>query len=49
MLLGSVSMQCVLHAVCPVTVVHSPESHRERLHLRRSRQAEAGRVGPPAR
>ena len=35
MLLGSTSMQCVLHAPCPVTVVHSPESHRERLHLRR--------------
>jgi nucleotide-binding universal stress UspA family protein len=35
MLLGSVSMQCALHAPCPVTVVHSPESHRERLHLRR--------------
>ena len=31
MLLGSTSMQCVLHASCPVTVVHSPESHRERL------------------
>jgi len=37
MLLGSVSMQCALHASCPVTVVHSPEAHRERLHLRRSR------------
>ena len=35
MLLGSTSMQCALHASCPVTVVHSPESHRERLHLRR--------------
>lgn len=35
MLLGSTSMQCVLHASCPVTVVHSSESHRERLHLRR--------------
>jgi nucleotide-binding universal stress UspA family protein len=35
MLLGSTSMQCVLHAPCPVTVVHSPESHHERLHLRR--------------
>ena len=39
MLLGSVSMQCALHASCPVTVVHSPEAHRERLHLRRSRHA----------
>jgi nucleotide-binding universal stress UspA family protein len=37
MLLGSVSMQCAMHASCPVTVVHSPEAHRERLHLRRSR------------
>ncbi len=44
MLLGSVSMQCVLHAVCPVTVVHSAESHRERLHLRRRRDADAGQV-----
>ncbi len=35
MLLGSTSMQCVLHAPCPVTVVHSPESHGDRLHLRR--------------
>lgn len=33
MLLGSVSMHCVLHATCPVTVVHSPEAHHERLHL----------------
>ena len=47
MMLGSVSMQCVLHAVCPVTVVHSPESHRERLHLRRGRHVSAGRGGLP--
>jgi nucleotide-binding universal stress UspA family protein len=40
-LLGSVSMQCATHASCPVTVVHSPEAHRQRLHLRRSRPAEA--------
>jgi nucleotide-binding universal stress UspA family protein len=40
MLLGSVSMQCALHATCPVTVVHSPEAHRERLHLRRGRRSE---------
>jgi nucleotide-binding universal stress UspA family protein len=45
MLLGSVSMQCVLHAVCPVTVVHSPEAHRERLHLRRTRHADIGPSG----
>jgi nucleotide-binding universal stress UspA family protein len=41
MLLGSVSMQCAQHASCPVTVVHSPEAHHQRLHLRRSRQDEA--------
>jgi nucleotide-binding universal stress UspA family protein len=40
MLLGSVSMQCAQHASCPVTVVHSPEAHRQRLHLRRSRQGD---------
>ena len=40
MLLGSVSMQCAMHASCPVTVVHSPEAHRERLHLRRRRHPE---------
>ena len=43
LLLGSVSMHCALHASCPVTVVHSPEAHRERLHLRRPRHA-AGRT-----
>jgi nucleotide-binding universal stress UspA family protein len=37
MLLGSVSTQCAQHASCPVTVVHSPDAHRQRLHLRRSR------------
>jgi nucleotide-binding universal stress UspA family protein len=48
MLLGSVSMQCALHATCPVTVVHSPEAHRERLHLRRHRPATAQeRQGTP--
>ena len=50
MLLGSVTMQCVLHAVCPVTVVHSPEAHRERLHRRRDRHDHAGhREQAPAR
>lgn len=44
MLLGSTSMQCALHAPCPVTVVHSPESHRERLHLRRRTGGERTRV-----
>ena len=42
MLLGSVSMQCALHASCPVTVVHSPEARRERLHRRRERHEQAG-------
>jgi nucleotide-binding universal stress UspA family protein len=44
MLLGSTSMQCALHAPCPVTVVHSPESHRERLHLRRRHEGEQVRA-----
>jgi nucleotide-binding universal stress UspA family protein len=39
MLLGSVSMQCALHATSPVTVVHSPEAHRHRLGLRREHPA----------
>jgi hypothetical protein len=30
----------VHHATCPVTVVHSPEAHRHRLHLRRERGRE---------
>lgn len=47
MLLGSVSMQCVVHSVCPVTVVHSPEARRERLHLRRSRHVGAAAGGLP--
>ena len=44
MLLGSTSMQCVLHAPCPVTVVHSSEAHRERLHLRRRNGGERVRA-----
>ncbi|MGY1672578.1 universal stress protein [Geodermatophilus sp. SYSU D00710] len=44
MLLGSTGMQCVLHAPCPVTVVHSAEAHRERLHLRRRDGAERVRT-----
>jgi nucleotide-binding universal stress UspA family protein len=36
-LLGSTSLQCILHATCPVTVVHSPEAHHHRLRLRRER------------
>ena len=39
-LLGSTSLQCVHHATCPVTVVHSPEAHRHRLRLRRERGRE---------
>jgi nucleotide-binding universal stress UspA family protein len=35
MLIGSTGMQCVLHATCPVTVVHPPEAHHHRLRLRR--------------
>ncbi|MGY1710759.1 universal stress protein [Geodermatophilus sp. SYSU D00758] len=34
-LLGSVGMHCVLHASCPVTVVHSAEAHGTRVRLRR--------------
>ena len=44
MLLGSTSMQCTLHAACPVTVVHSPETHHERLHLRRRDSGEGLRA-----
>ncbi|MGY1631973.1 universal stress protein [Geodermatophilus sp. SYSU D01186] len=44
MLLGSVSMQCALHAACPVTVVHSPEAHRHRLGLRREHAARGART-----
>jgi len=40
MLLGSTSMQCAMHATCPVTVVHSPEARRHRLRLHRERQDE---------
>jgi nucleotide-binding universal stress UspA family protein len=40
MLLGSTSIQCAMHATCPVTVVHSPEAHRHRLRLHRERQDE---------
>ncbi|MFP5370189.1 MAG: universal stress protein [Actinomycetes bacterium] len=38
MLLGSTSIQCAMHATCPVTVVHSPASHRHRLRLHRERR-----------
>jgi nucleotide-binding universal stress UspA family protein len=38
MLLGSTSIQCVLHATCPVTVVHSTEAHGHRLRLHRERK-----------
>ncbi|SNS42419.1 Nucleotide-binding universal stress protein, UspA family [Geodermatophilus pulveris] len=38
-LLGSVGLQCVLHATCAVTVVHSPEAHRQRwLHRQPARR-----------
>jgi nucleotide-binding universal stress UspA family protein len=45
MLLGSTSMQCAMHATCPVTVVHSPEAHRHRLRLHRERHRDARREG----
>jgi hypothetical protein len=38
MLLGSTSIQSVMHATCPVTVVHSAEAHRHRLRLHRERR-----------
>ena len=38
MLLGSTSIQCAMHATCPVTVVHSPASHGHRLRLHRERR-----------
>jgi nucleotide-binding universal stress UspA family protein len=44
-LLGSTSLQCTMHATCPVTVVHSPEAHRHRLRLRRDRHPESATVG----
>jgi nucleotide-binding universal stress UspA family protein len=40
MLLGSTSIQCTMHATCPVTVVHSPEAGRHRLRLHRERRRE---------
>jgi nucleotide-binding universal stress UspA family protein len=46
-LLGSTSMQCALHATCPVTVVHSVEARRHRLRLHRERKEtrEPARLG----
>ena len=38
MLLGSTSIQCAMHATCPVTVVHSPEARHHRLRLHRERR-----------
>lgn len=40
MLLGSTSIQCAMHATCPVTVVHSPEARSHRLRLHRDRREE---------
>jgi nucleotide-binding universal stress UspA family protein len=48
MLLGSTSIQCAMHATCPVTVVHSPEAHRHRLRLHRQRQ-DAAQVAAASR
>ena len=47
MLLGSTSIQCALHATCPVTVVHSPEERRHRLRLHPERRGEHA-AGPGA-
>jgi len=44
MLLGSTTMQCALHATCPVTVVHSPEAHKHRQRLHRERRNEVTHV-----
>ena len=44
MLLGSTSIQCTMHATCPVTVVHSPEERRHRLRLHRERRREGDSV-----
>ena len=38
MLLGSTSIQRVMHARCPVTVVHPIEGRRHRLRVHRERQ-----------
>jgi nucleotide-binding universal stress UspA family protein len=49
MLLGSTSIQCTMHATCPVTVVHSPEAHRHRLRLHREARSEGESVaGEPS-
>ncbi|MDP9460833.1 MAG: universal stress protein [Actinomycetota bacterium] len=56
MLLGSTSIQCAMHATCPVTVVHSPASRRHRLRLHRERRQQQderpvdalSQAGPPA-
>lgn len=45
MLLGSTSMQCALHATCPVTVVHSAEARRHRIGLHRQRRSQPATVG----
>ena len=43
-LLGSTSLQCTMHATCPVTVVHSPEAHHHRLRLHRDRRRDGKSV-----
>jgi hypothetical protein len=51
--LGSTSIQRVMHARCPVTVVHPIEGCRHRLRVHRERQDERDGVdalpetGPP--
>ena len=44
MLLGSTSIQCTMHATCPVTDVQSPEARRHRLRLHRERRRESESV-----
>ena len=49
MLLGSTSVQCALHAPCPVTVVHPERTRHERGHFHlphRQRHREPERAGP---
>jgi nucleotide-binding universal stress UspA family protein len=46
LVLGSVSMQCVLHAQCPVTVVHAEPQPAEPRHRQTLAEARAGTTAP---
>jgi nucleotide-binding universal stress UspA family protein len=46
LVLGSVSMQCVLHAHCPVTVVHAAPEPAEPRHHQTLAEARAGTTAP---